>query len=140
MGPTATALVGFAAWQLVLTLMLAVYRTSLVQTGQKEANDFAPDGSDVGGFGRRLTRARDNCYENLPMFAAIALGASLAGRIAMLDPLAMYVLYARLGQSAVHLASTSVPAVLVRFALYGVQVVILLYWAIRLLSGGSAAA
>ena len=77
MTPTATAIVGFAAWQLALTVMLAVYRTALVQTGKKQVNSFAPDGSDVGGFGRRLTRARDNCYGNLPMFAAIVVGASL---------------------------------------------------------------
>lgn len=87
MTATTTALVGFAAWQLALTVVLAVYRTALVQTGQKQANSFAPDGSDVGAFGRRLTRARDNCYENLPVFAAIVLGASLAGRTAELSTL-----------------------------------------------------
>lgn len=88
MSATATALVGFAAWQLVLTVGLAVYRTALVQVGRKPANNFAPDGSDVGAFGQRLTRARDNCYENLPVFAALACGAILAGRTPALDPLA----------------------------------------------------
>jgi hypothetical protein len=39
----------------------------------------------------------------------------------------------------VHLASTSVPAVLVRFAFYGAQVFIMLYWAFALLTGGGAA-
>jgi uncharacterized MAPEG superfamily protein len=133
MGATATALIGFAAWQLLLTLVLAFYRTALVLGGTKAANQFSTDGSDVGGFGQRLTRARDNCYENLPMFAALALGASLAGKIAVTDPLAMFLLYARLGQSITHMASTSVPAVFVRFGFYGAQVFIMLWWAIQLL-------
>jgi len=133
--PTTTALVGFAAWQLALTVMLAVYRTTLVQTGRKQANSFAPDGSDLADFGRRLTRARDNCYENLPVFAAIVAGAGLAGRAAELDPLAMALLYARMGQSITHLVSTSVPAILVRFGFYLVQVGILLKWSFGLLLG-----
>ena len=135
MTATTTALVGFAAWQLALTVVLAVYRTTLVQTGKKQANSFAPDGSDVGGFGRRLTRARDNCYENLPVFAAIVLGASLAGRTGELDGLAMIVLYARVGQSVTHLVSTSVPAIFARFGFYLVQVGIFLKWSVGLLWG-----
>jgi uncharacterized MAPEG superfamily protein len=135
MTSTTIALVGFAAWQIALTFALAVYRTVLVQTGRKEANSFAPDGSDIGGFGRRLTRARDNCYENLPVFGALVLGASLAGRAGALDGLAMIVLYARMGQSITHLVSTSAPAILVRFGFYLVQVGIFATWAVGLLRG-----
>ncbi len=128
MSTTATALIAFAAWQLVLTLALGIYRTTLVQTGRKAANDFSPDGSDVSEFGQRLTRARDNCYENLPVFAAIVAGATLAGKTAVLDPLAMVVLYARVGQSVTHLISTSVPAIFVRFGFYLLQEGIMLWW------------
>jgi len=134
MSSTATALIGFGAWQLVLTFALAMYRTTLVQTGRKAANDFAPDGSDVSEFGQRLTRARDNCYENLPVFAALVTGAILAGKTALLDPLAMTLLYARVAQSVTHLASTSVPAIFVRFGFYLAQLGIMLWWA-RLLLG-----
>jgi len=134
MSATSTALIGFAAWQLLLTLALAVYRTTLVQTGRKAANDFSPDGSDVSEFGQRLTRARDNCYENLPVFAALVAGASLAGKTALLDPLAIFLLYARVGQSLTHLASISVPAIFVRFAFYLAQLGIMLWW-VRLLLG-----
>jgi uncharacterized MAPEG superfamily protein len=135
MTATTIALVGFAAWQIALTVALAAYRTTLVQTGRKQANSFAPDGADVAGFGQRLTRARDNCYENLPVFAAIVLGASLAGRSGELDGLAMIVLYARVGQSITHLVSTSVPAVLLRFGFYLAQVGIFATWAVGLLRG-----
>lgn len=133
MGATATALVGFAGWFALLSLALGIYRVGLVLAGQKVANTFATDGSDLQPLGQRLTRARDNCYETLPLFAAIALGASLAGRLAVTDPLAMGVLYARVGQSVVHIASTSVPAVQIRASLFFLQILIYAWWAIRLL-------
>lgn len=132
MSPTVTALAGFAGWQVLLTFVLGGYRTVLVNTGQKAANSFAPDGSDVGGFGQRLTRARDNCYENLPMFAALALAASISGKLEMTDGAAMWVLYARIGQSITHMVSTSVPAIFVRFGFYLVQLGIWALWAVRL--------
>ena len=134
MGPTGTALLGFAAWYLLLTFALGVFRSALVLSGKKAANDFATDGTDVGAFGRRLNRARDNCFETLPLFAAIALAASLSNRIAVLDPLAMYVLYARVGHSLTHLASTSIMAINVRFAFFIVQLVIYAIWIVQLLS------
>jgi len=133
MGATVTALVGFAGWFALLSLGLGIYRIGLVLSGRKAANAFATDGSDLDPLGRRLTRARDNCYETLPLFAALALGASLGGRLDVTDPLAMWVLYARIGQSAVHVASTSVPAVQLRAGLFFAQVLIYLWWALRLL-------
>ena len=134
MGATATALVGFAGWLALLSIVLGLHRVQLVLTGRKAANTFATDGRDLAGFGQRLTRARDNCFETLPLFAALALGASLAGRLDVIDPLAMWVLYARLAQSVTHIASTSVPAVLLRANLFFVQVLIYLWWTIRLLT------
>ena len=134
MGGTATALVGFAGWYTLLSVGLGIYRIRLVLSGRKAANSFATDGSDLEPIGRRLTRARDNCYETLPLFAAIALGASLAGRLDVTDPAAMWVLYARVGQSVTHIVSTSVPAVQLRAGLFFVQMGIYLWWAVRLLA------
>ncbi len=133
MAPTATALLGFAAWYLLLTFALGFFRSGLVLSGKKAANTFATDGSDVGAFGRRLNRARDNCFETLPLFGAIALAATLTNRIAVLDPLAMYVLYARVGQSLTHLVSTSIMAINVRFFFFIVQVAIYAIWVVQLL-------
>ena len=133
MGNTAFALVGFAGWFVLLSAVMAVYRTALVQRGTKAANEFAPSGADLPGFGQRLTRARDNCFESLPAFAAIALGASLIGRVDVLEPLAPWVLYLRMGQSTVHLISTSVPAVLVRATLFFAQLFIYGWWVVKLL-------
>jgi len=133
MAPTATALLGFAAWYLLLTFALGLLRSGLVLSGKKAANTFATDGSDVGAFGRRLNRARDNCFETLPLFGAIALAATIANRVIVLDPLAMYVLYARVGQSATHLASTSIMAINVRFFFFIVQIAIYAIWVVQLL-------
>ena len=44
------------------------------------------------------------------------------------NPLALIVLTARIGQSSIHLVSTSNLAVQARFSLFLVQVVISLYW------------
>ncbi len=134
MTPTATALLGFAGWYLLLTFALGIFRSGLVLSGKKAANSFAADGSDVGAFGRRLNRARDNCFETLPLFAAIALAASIAHKLPVLDPLALYVLYARIGQSLTHLVSTSIMAINVRFFFFIVQVVIYAIWVVQLLA------
>ncbi|MEO6028490.1 MAG: MAPEG family protein [Candidatus Binatia bacterium] len=133
MAPTVTALLGFAAWYLVLTFALGFFRTGLVLSGKKAANDFATDGSDVGAFGRRLNRARDNCFETLPLFGAIALAALIQNKIAVIDPLAMYLLYARIGQSLTHVVSISIMAINLRFALFIVQLVIYTIWVVQLL-------
>jgi uncharacterized MAPEG superfamily protein len=132
MGRTATALVGFAGWLALLTIALALYRMRFVLSG-KALNAFSNDGQDLDPLGHRLTRARNNCYETLPVFVAIALGASIAGRLDVTDPLAMWVLYTRIGQSLIHVASTSTAAVQVRGAFFFAQILIYLWWAMRLL-------
>jgi len=133
MGSTATALIGFAAWFVLLSLVMGFYRIGLVFSGRKAANSFATDGRDLAALGQRLTRARDNCFETLPIFAALALGASISGRLDVTDPLAMWVLYARIAQSVTHVISTSVPAVLLRANLFFVQILIYAWWSIGLL-------
>ena len=133
MGSTATGLIGFAAWFVLLSLVLGIYRVVLVLRAGKAANTFATSGADLPPFGQRLTRARDNCFETLPLFAALALGAQLAGRLEVTDPLAMWVLYLRLGQSITHLVSTSVLAVQLRATLFFGQMLIYGWWALHLL-------
>jgi uncharacterized MAPEG superfamily protein len=134
MGSTVTALIGFAGWFALLSIVLGLYRVRLVLGGSKAANTFATDGRDLDALGQRLTRARDNCFETLPMFVALALGASLAGRLDVTDPLALWVLFARIAQSVTHIVSTSVPAVMLRANLFFVQLLIYLWWTIRLLA------
>jgi len=133
MGATATALIGFAGWYILLSIAVAFYRVRLIFSGEKAANAFATDGSDLAPLGRRLTRARDNCFETLPLFVALALGASLAGRLDVTDGLAIWVLVLRIGQSLSHIASTSILAVQVRATFFFAQILIYAYWTLRLL-------
>jgi uncharacterized MAPEG superfamily protein len=133
MGPSLAALCGFAAWTLLLVTTLAGYRAWYSRRTGKALNAFAPDGSDVDPLGRRWTRAHLNCTESLPVVAAVILAAAAAGRASVTDPLAPWLLTARVGQSVVHLISTSVPMVMLRATLFVVQVGILFVWIFRLL-------
>ncbi|MGD9801081.1 MAG: MAPEG family protein [Parvularculaceae bacterium] len=132
MTPTALALLGFVLWTIALVVLLAFYRVSLVSTGKRASPNFSPDGEDVEGFGRRLTRAHANCYENLPLAGAVLLYAVATNQTAITDGLAMAFLGARILQSLTHLASTNRTAVTVRFLFYVVQVLIIAYWSLRL--------
>jgi hypothetical protein len=131
MSPSAFALLGFAAWSLVLVGVLAVYRSALVKAGKKASNGFDPSGEDLEGFGRRVTRAHANCYENLPVAGVVLLYAIATSRTAVTDPLAYVFIALRVAQSLVHLVSTSRPAVLLRFTFFVAQIAILTYWLLR---------
>ena len=130
--PSAIALLGLVAWSLLLVFLLANMRGIKVRGGHKAVNAFNADGSDVPGFGQRLTRAYANCLENLPGQAAVLLFAMLAGQTALTDPLALGLLAARVLQSLVHLLSTAPLFVWLRFASYLVQVLILAWWLLQL--------
>jgi len=132
MNHTLASLLGFAAWYVVLSLALGTLRVALVLSGKKAANTFAVNGSDLAPLGQRMTRARDNCYETLPLFAALALVATMTGKTAVTDPLASWVLMARIVQSLTHLVSTTVPAVVIRATLFFVQTFIYAWWCVAL--------
>lgn len=128
MSATATALFAYVVWTIVLVMGVGIYRSVLVATAGRAANSFSPSGEDLDGFGRRLTRAHANCYENLPLAAAVLLYAVATGQTAATDGLAYAFIGARIAQSVVHLMSTSRAFVLIRFGFYGVQIVILIVW------------
>ncbi len=132
LSPSAIVLLSLVSWSLLLAVLLASMRGLQVLSGRKAVNAFAADGSDVPGFGQRLTRAYANCLENLPAQAAVLLYALVAGQTALTDPLAYCLLGARLVQSCVHMLSTSALFVWLRFASYLVQVLILVWWLLQL--------
>ncbi len=139
MSASAIALVGYAAWTLFLLGMIAVVRGSLTLSGQRAANSFGVDGSDVSPFSNRLCRAHANCYENLPVFAALVLVAMSTGNAAITNALAPWALAARVAQSTTHLASTSSLAVQARFGFFLAQFLIQVWWAVSLLRAWIAA-
>jgi uncharacterized MAPEG superfamily protein len=128
------ALLGFAAWTLLLLGSIAMLRCYYTLIGQRRANGFAVSGEDVSPFSGRLCRAHANCYENLPIVAALIAVAALSGQSAITDPLALWLLAARVGQSSVHLISTRNRAVILRFSLLVVQWVIEVIWVVQMLA------
>lgn len=134
MNPTYYALAGFAGWTLLLTLVMATNRMANLFAGAKiPINKFSPTGEDLPGLGHRVTRAHLNCVENLPVFAALVAAAGLSGQLAVMESTAMYVLYARIGQSVAHLISTSPAMVWIRATFFFVQVLLMACYAYQLL-------
>ncbi len=134
MSPSLVALCSFAAWTMLLVFSLAGFRVLTTARTGKAVNSFLPDGTDIEGFGQRLTRAHLNCVEFLPVAGAVILSAAVIGRADVTDGLAMPLLYARLGQSLVHVASTAPPMVLARATLFLAQLAIVAIWISRLLT------
>ena len=132
MSPSALALVGYVAWSLFLVIWIVGYRTGLFLAKKHAANGFDPSGSDVSEFSGRLCRAHANCYENLAIFASLVLLAMATGNGAITDPLARWVLVARVAQSVTHLISTSEIAVTIRVTFFMVQLGIMAYWVVQL--------
>jgi uncharacterized MAPEG superfamily protein len=132
MSPSALALIGYAAWTLLLLIAIILVRTVLTLKGERAANSFAPWGEDVSPFSGRLCRAHANCYENLPVFASLILLALVTDNAVVTDPLARWVLVARVTQSVVHLISASEIAVTLRVTLLLVQWGIEAYWIVQL--------
>ncbi len=127
MNATALALTGFIGWFILLLLSLGGVRILATLKG-KAPNSFRPDGTDVSDFAVRLVRAHANCYESFPFVGGLMLLAMATQTTEITNPLALIVLAARIGQSSIHLVSTSNLAVQARFSLFLVQVVISLYW------------
>lgn len=131
---TATVLTALIAWALLLLILMEVLRSRLVLLGAIAANKFKPDNAGLSPFMQRLARAQANCIEGLPIFGGLLLVALATGRTEVTDALAPWMLAARLLQSSVHLASTSVLAVQLRFSAFAVQMAIAAIWAWVLLS------
>lgn len=124
----------FIAWTLFLLVLMEVIRSYLVVTGRSRSNEFKPDNSNLSPFMQRLARAYANCVESFPIFGGLLLVAIVSGRQGITDPLALWLVAARVGQSTAHLASMSVVAVNVRFTFFAVQMAIAMYWVWALLA------
>jgi uncharacterized MAPEG superfamily protein len=132
---SATVLTALIAWTLLLLVLMEVLRSRLVIVKAIVSNEFKPDNSNLSPFMQRLARAHANCIEGLPIFGGLLVVALLTNRTGVTDPLAPWLLAARVIQSTTHLASMSVPAVNFRFAAFVVQIAIAVYWSFALLCG-----
>ena len=134
MTSAAVALIAYACWTLLLVIGIGLMRGAVALGGGRPSLRFDPGGADLSDFSARLCRAHANCYENLPVFGALVAVALATERAALVEPLAMWVLYARIAQSTVHLVSVSPPAIMARFFFYLVQVLLIGVMAWRLLT------
>ena len=134
MSTSALVLTLFIAWALLLLVVMEILRARLVATGRVASNQFTPDNGNLSPFMQRLARAHLNCVESLPIFGGLLVVALVTGRTGATDPLAPWLLGARIVQSGIHLASTSNAAVNARFAAFVVQMAIAVYWVFALLA------
>jgi len=131
---SALVLVAFIGWALALLILMEASRVWLVASGRIAANAFTPDNAGLSPFMQRLARAHANCIEGLPIFGGLLIAAIVTGKTGVTDPLAYWLLGARLVQSVTHLVSISVPAVNLRFAAFVLQMAIAAYWTLGLLA------
>lgn len=125
---SATVLALFIVWTLLLLILMEGVRCYLVVTGRVRSTEFKPDNSNLSPFMQRLTRAHANCVESLPVFGGLLVVALLTDRAAVTDPLAPWLLAARIVQSTIHLISVGFVGVNARFSAFVVQLCIGLYW------------
>lgn len=130
--PSICALLGFVALTMLLVVLVVTYRSALVLAGKKQAHEFPRTGTDNPPFIQRLQDAHTNCVENLPLVAAVILAAVATKQTAITDPLALYLLYARIGQSTVHAIAVNHWMVMIRVTFFAVQLGILVWWILKL--------
>jgi len=129
------ALLGFTAWTLLLIAAVFLYRGLKFVTGTP-INHW-PRGAkpaDDAALAKRIEDAHANCLENLPVFAVIVLAAAAMGRLDAIALLAPWVLYARVGQTVVHLIGVGQLHVLARATFWSVQLVLFFWMLLKLLA------
>ncbi len=134
MSTSASVLTLFIAWALFLLVLMEIVRSLLVVSGRAKSNEFKPDNANLSPFMQRLARAHANCIEGFPIFGGLLVVAIAGGHTEITDPLAPWLMLARVAQSSIHLASLSVVAVNARFSFFALQIAIAVYWAWALLA------
>jgi uncharacterized MAPEG superfamily protein len=129
------ALLGFAAWTLLLVLLVFAYRGGRFLAGTP-INSWPRSGRQVDDapLVQRLEAAHANCLENLPLFAVIVLSAAALGKLEAVNAVAPFVLYARVGQSAAHLWGSGPLQVLVRASFWALQLVLFVWMLFKLVA------
>ncbi|NIR98498.1 MAG: MAPEG family protein [Gammaproteobacteria bacterium] len=121
-------LLGFAGWTLlILFATVGDYRWSRIFTGRATVREWRADEEQGDDWYRRAMRAHMNCFENLPVYAAIVVAIMASGVSGpWLDGLAIALLAFRVAHSLWHIALTQTEVVAsIRFSLYFVQILIL---------------
>lgn len=125
---SALVLTALIAWTLFLLILMEGLRVRFLVTKTVAANEFRPDNSNLPPFMQRLARAHANCIESFPIIGGLLVVALLTNRADVTDPLAPWLLVARLIQSSIHVVSTNLLASNLRFIAFVVQMAIAVYW------------
>ncbi len=117
-------LLGYAAWTILLVLMVVSWRGVMVLQGTYKTHGFpsgTPHGPDVYW---RLNRSHINAAEELPVFAVVVLAGAFTGvNDPLFGTLAAVVLGARVFQTLVHVAAHTAVSVSIRVTALLVQLV-----------------
>jgi len=125
-------LLAFAVWTLLVLLAgVGVHRWGRILSRKAELTDFPGGVAQGAPFYCRAMRAHANCVENLPVFAAIAIVAAIAGiDTPRLDQLAIVFLVARVGQTLTHMLFPETNLTIgIRFSFFAAQVFVMLWMA-----------
>ncbi|MBA4286313.1 MAG: MAPEG family protein [Xanthomonadaceae bacterium] len=109
---------------IALVLSYALPRVPQVLTGARPANAWGRDQPSIDpALLVRAQHAHANAVENFPLFLAVVVVGALIGKSATaVDPLAIYVVYLRIGQAGVHLLGTSFWLVMTRATCFLAQI------------------
>jgi len=130
-------LISFAGWTLLVLLAgVGIRRWSLILAGKAALTNFPGDVPHGSVAYRRATRAHANCVENLPVFSAIVLTASVA-HIApvQMGPLTIATMVARIFQSSIHMLFPETNfSIGLRFSFFLIQVVAMIAMSILIVT------
>ena len=132
MQATETTILWLVMWWALLMAQLPLIR--LLASRRTGSMAFDPNGIDLEGYGRRLTRAIANCQENIPLYIGVLLLAVVTGHTEITNATACWLLYARMAQSVAHLVSTSSTMILVRFSFFLIQFLLVVCWVVQMLT------
>ena len=130
-------LLAFAGWTLVVLLAgVGTRRWLLIFQGEAALTSFPGDVPHGSPAYRRAMRAHANCIENLPVFGAIVLVATVSGlRSPGLDAFAVATVAARIAQTLVHVLLPERNAtVAVRFGFFLCQLIAMIAMGVIILT------
>ncbi|MCZ8156747.1 MAG: MAPEG family protein [Leptospira sp.] len=128
------ALLYFLGWTIFLGVLVVSARAIQVVLGKKKSNEFTSGVKHGSERYWQMNRASANAIENLPVFASLVLIGNVAGKVDLEFIYACnVVVLARVLQSTIHLISTTVLAVNVRFTFYVIQIASFVFLLVKLL-------
>jgi len=123
---THIAFFGLIIYQALILFLLAGYRLTIAAQKQVPKGGFSADGAGTTPFGQRIVRVHANGYESIPFFLAVFLYAFEVSKADVIANLAMIILAARVVQGMIHLYSTQIKFIMLRFVAFVVQILAML--------------